>query len=274
MRSRYPTRTGFSSNRSPARSLPTSRGTLADQINRRVPAEVRIPRLAPTRAHRPRAAAHRRLARRRFALFNGTGGFSPDGREYVIAPAAGDATPAPWVNVLANPHFGTVVSESGPGYTWSENAQLFRLTPWRNDSVSESSGEALYLRDEETGRFWSPTSSPCAGAAPYVTRHGFGYSVFEHMEDGIRSELTVFVALDAAVKFSSLKVSNHSGPDATAVRHGLRRVGTGRSASEIGDARDDRDRCRDWCVVCSKSVQQRIPGLGRVLRRRRTALEP
>jgi cyclic beta-1,2-glucan glucanotransferase len=187
------------------------RGTLADQINRRVPTEVRIPRLAPTRTHRPQPSAAVDSPGDGLILFNGTGGFSPDGCEYVIAPAAGDATPAPWVNVLANPRFGTVVSESGLGYTWSENAQLFRLTPWRNDSVSESSGEALYLRDEETGHFWSPTPSPCAGAAPYVTRHGFGYSIFEHMEDGIRSELTVFVALDAAVKFSSLKVSNHSG---------------------------------------------------------------
>jgi cellobiose phosphorylase len=187
------------------------RGTLADQINRRVSADVRIPRLAPTRTQRPQASAAVESPTDDLILFNGTGGFSPDGCEYVIAPAAGDATPAPWVNVLANPRFGTVVSESGLGYTWSENAQLFRLTPWRNDSVSESSGETLYLRDEETGHFWSPTSSPCAGAAPYVTRHGFGYSVFEHMEDGIRSELTIFVALDAAVKFYSLKMSNHSG---------------------------------------------------------------
>ena len=115
------------------------------------------------------------------------------------------------MNVLANPRFGSVVSESGLGYTWSENAQLFRLTPWRNDSVSESSGEALYLRDEETGHFWSPTSSPSPGAGRYVARHGFGYSVFEHTEDGIRSELSVFVALDATVKFFSLKLSNHSG---------------------------------------------------------------
>ena len=186
------------------------RGTLADQINRRVPADVRVPRLAPTRTHRPQPSAAVDSSRHDLILFNGTGGFSPDGREYVITPAAGNATPAPWVNVLANSGFGTVVSESGLGYTWSENAQLFRLTPWRNDSVTEASGEALYLRDEETGHFWSPTSSPCAGAAPYVTRHGFGYSVFEHMEDGIRSELTLFVALDAAVKFYSLKLSNHS----------------------------------------------------------------
>src|SRR6266496_6408894 len=186
-------------------------GTLAEQINRRVPADVRIPPLAPTRNYRPQVSEDADSPANGLILFNGIGGFSPDGREYVIAPGTGNATPAPWVNVIASPSLGTVVSESGLGYTWSENAHLFRLTPWHNDSVSESGGEALYIRDEETGHFWSATSSPCGGAAPYVTRHGFGYSVFEHTEDGIRSELTVFVALDAAVKFYSMKVSNHSG---------------------------------------------------------------
>ena len=118
---------------------------------------------------------------------------------------------------LANPHFGTVISENGTSYTWSENAHLYRLTPWHPDPVGESSGEALYIRDEETGHFWSPTSTHAtqgtnaSPAGPTVTRHGFGYSVFEHVEDGIHSELTVFVALDAAVKFSMLKVSNRSG---------------------------------------------------------------
>ena len=103
-------------------------------------------------------------------------------------PRPGSVTPAPWVNVLANPQFGTVVSESGGAYTWSENAHEFRLTPWYNDPVSDASGEAFYLRDEESGQFWSPTPLPARGATPYVTRHGFGYSVFEHTEDGIRSE--------------------------------------------------------------------------------------
>ena len=144
-------------------------------------------------------------------FFNGTGGFSPDGREYVITTSPGQVTPAPWSNVLANPHFGTVVSESGPGYTWSENAHEFRLTPWSGDAVSEAGGEAFYLRDEDSGLFWSPTPLPCGGSAPYVTRHGFGYSVFEHTEDGIDSALCVFVDLAAAVKFSVLKVSNRSG---------------------------------------------------------------
>ncbi len=195
-----------------ARAIITdSHGTLAAQMNRRAPADTRIPRLAPTRTHRPQPFATAESPGKDLILFNGTGGFSPDGREYVIMPAAGAATPAPWVNILANPRFGAVVSESGLGYTWSENAHLFRLTPWHNDPVGESSGEALYLRDEESGHFWSPTSSPVPGAAPYITRHGFGYTVFEHVEDGVSSLLTVFVALDAEVKFSSLKVSNQSG---------------------------------------------------------------
>ncbi len=115
------------------------------------------------------------------------------------------------MNVLANPQFGTVISESGLAYTWGENAHEFRLTPWANDPVSDSSGEALYLRDEERGHFWSPTPLPCRGATPYATRHGFGYSIFEHTERGILSELTVYVALDAAIKFMVLKVRNESG---------------------------------------------------------------
>ena len=195
-----------------ARAIITDRrGTLSEQINRRMPAELRTPRLVPTRQYRPQPFPGTEVAAEHLILFNGIGGFSPDGREYVIAPAAGHSTPAPWVNVLANARFGSIVSESGLGYTWSENAQLFRLSPWHNDPVSEPSGEVLYVRDEETGHFWSATSSPRGGDAPYVTRHGFGYSVFEHVEDGIRTELTAYVALDEPIKFLALKVSNQSG---------------------------------------------------------------
>jgi cellobiose phosphorylase len=142
---------------------------------------------------------------------NGLGGFTRDGREYVITLSAGQATPAPWVNVLANPFFGTVVSESGNAYTWVENCHEFRLTPWNNDPVTDVSGEAFYVRDEQTGQFWSPTPLPARGATPYVIRHGFGYSVFEHTENGIASELTVYVAMDAPVKFAVLKLRNLSG---------------------------------------------------------------
>jgi cyclic beta-1,2-glucan synthetase len=201
-----------------------SRGTLAEQINRRSfiekrvsqidrrdYSEKRVTRLVPTRIYRPALPVTRELPDRHLIFGNGLGGFTPDGREYVITTSPAQMTPAPWVSVLANPHFGTVVSENGMAYTWSENAHEFRLTPWSNDPVSDASGEAFYLRDEESGHFWSPTPSPCRGAAPYVSRHGFGYSSFEHAEGSIYSELTMYVALEAAVKFSVLKVRNDSG---------------------------------------------------------------
>ena len=88
---------------------------------------------------------------------NGTGGFTRDGREYIVSLPPGRHTPAPWVNVIANSRLGTVVSESGSAYTWFENAQLYRLTPWSNDSVSDPSGEGIYIRDDASGRFFSPT---------------------------------------------------------------------------------------------------------------------
>jgi cyclic beta-1,2-glucan synthetase len=189
--------------------LADSRGTLADQINRRGLGDVTVPRLTLPRIRRAEAPGAAALPRHDLIFFNGLGGFTPDGREYVMTTAPGQVTPAPWVNVLANPHFGTVISESGLACTWSENAHEFRLTT--NDPVSDSSGEAFYLRDEERGHFWSPTPLPGRGSQPYVSRHGFGYSVFEHTERGIRSELWVYVALDAPIKFTVLKVRNECG---------------------------------------------------------------
>lgn len=147
-------------------------------------------------------------ARDLLLMDRGLGGFSADGREYVITATPGQMTPAPWINVLANPSFGSLISESGSANTWSENAQTYRLTPWSNDPVEDANTEAYYIRDEDNGQFWSPTLLPTPGAAPYVTRHGFGYSVFEHSEHGIDSELTVYVAIDAPIKFAALKLRN------------------------------------------------------------------
>ncbi|MBL6751098.1 MAG: cyclic beta 1-2 glucan synthetase [Nevskia sp.] len=186
------------------------RGTLAEQVGRRSIAEKRVARLATSRVHRAEPAATAELPQG--LLFgNGPGGFTADGGEYIIATARGQVTPLPWANVIANPHFGTVVTESDLGYTWSENAHEFRLTPWSDDPVGTAGGEAVYLRDEESGHFWSPTPLPSRGAMPYLTRHGFGYSVFEHTAGGIRSELWVYVDLEEAVKFMVLKVRNGSG---------------------------------------------------------------
>ncbi len=188
-----------------------SRGSLAEQVDYQIPVEKRMARLVPSRVHRLEPAARLDPPRSDLLLGNGLGGFSSDGSEYVITTSQSQKTPLPWVNVLANANFGTVISEGGLAYTWNENAHEFRLTPWSDDPVGASGGEAMYLRDDESGHFWSPSPLPCSGAMPYVTRHGFGYSVFEHTAGGIRSELWIYVDLEASVKYSVLKVRNSSG---------------------------------------------------------------
>jgi len=185
-------------------------GTLAEQIDRKARADVATPPVAPRRGERTRAEPPAKIDRPDLHGWNGHGGFTPDGREYVIVTTRASRTPLPWVNVLANPYFGTVVSESGGAYTWCENAHSYRLTPWNNDPISDASGEAMYLRDEDEGHFWSPTPLPSPGSAPYTTRHGFGYSIFETEEEGIASQMRTFVAVDAPVKFVVVTLTNRS----------------------------------------------------------------
>ena len=189
--------------------LTDSTETLAEQVEPRGTVERKIPRFVPTRPALPSTTPVLPLRERVF--FNGLGGFTPDGREYVISLGPGQTTPAPWANVLANSQVGTVISESGGAYTWVDNAHEFRLTPWHNDPLCDTSGEAFYIRDEETGQFWSPTPLPARGNGTYVCRHGFGYSVFEYTQLGINSELCTYVALDAPVKLVVVKVRNRSG---------------------------------------------------------------
>jgi len=146
--------------------------------------------------------------------FNSLGGFTPDGREYVIYLGPDTNTPAPWVNVIANPTFGMLISETGSGYTWFGNSQRNRLTQWSNDPVVDPPSEALYIRDEDTGEFWTPTPSPIREQTPYRTRHGAGYTVFEHNSHEIEQELTVFVPVDEKggepIKLQRLRLKNDS----------------------------------------------------------------
>ncbi len=145
-------------------------------------------------------------------FFNGLGGFAADGREYVTILGEGQWTPAPWINVIANPSFGFQVSESGSGYTWSLNSRENQLTPWSNDPVSDPPGETIYLRDEDTGELWSPTVLPIREeASPYTARHGQGYSRFEHASHGVSLDLLQFVPLADPIKISRLTIENHSG---------------------------------------------------------------
>ncbi|CAN5249419.1 glucoamylase family protein [soil metagenome] len=183
-------------------------GTLPDHLNRRQPFTSNIPLLPAVKLIEP-VEHNIKIDDRVFD--NGTGGFSTDGTEYIITTNSKKPTPLPWSNIIANPDFGTIVTESGPVYTWAENAHEFRLTPWNNDPISNNGGEAFYMRDEETGLVWSPMPFPAGSKSTYVTRHGFGYSIFETIHDGIATEVWIFVDRIEKIKFTVVKVRNVSG---------------------------------------------------------------
>jgi len=139
---------------------------------------------------------------------NGFGGFTRDGKEYVIHIKDKDITPAPWINVIANSEFGFQISETGAGMTWSVNSHENRLTPWSNDAVSDPVDAAIYIRDEESGIFWSPTPQPSPGKGNYVVAHGTGYTRFNYGGYGLDHELLVYAASDAPVKILKLRLRN------------------------------------------------------------------
>ena len=185
------------------------RGPLEEQLVQR-PVEDDLPAKfiarAPSRRYPEQALQNSDLD-----FFNGLGGFSQGGREYVTILAEGQWTPAPWLNVISNSKdFGFQISETGAGYTWSVNSRENRMTPWSNDPVSDPIGEAIYLRDEETGETWSPTPLPIREADQYLIKHGQGYTVFEHASHGIYQDLLVFVPMDAPVKISLLRLRNET----------------------------------------------------------------
>jgi len=190
-------------------------GTLEEQISASQKAKLLPPDLEKTVATGTRQdksiISNRKLLPEGLVYNNGIGGFTKDGKEYIIRTSAQVRTPMPWSNVLANEDFGTVITESGGSYTWAGNAHEYRLTPWLNDPVQDSCGEAIYIRDEQTGHYWSPTPLPAVSKGDFITRHGFGYTVFEHTENGISSELWVFVDTQLPVRYQWLKLHNLSG---------------------------------------------------------------
>jgi cellobiose phosphorylase len=142
--------------------------------------------------------------------YNGLGGFTQEGDEYVIHLKEQQNTPAPWVNIISNPHFGFTVSESGSGYTWYKNSRENKITPWTNDAVSDAPGEVIYISEKETGQVWTSTPLPIREEESYTVRHGFGYSIFEHNSHGMKQRLTQFVPVDETVKISILNLKNIS----------------------------------------------------------------
>ena len=183
------------------------RGTLSEQLERRVEAAAR-----PVRRLRPSVSPEPAPPRPHLEFWNGLGGFAAGGREYVTILGEGQWTPAPWVNVVANPTFGFQTSVEGGGYTWSENSRENQLTPWSNDAVGDRPGEVLYVRDEDDGELLGPTALPIRnGAGHYVARHGQGYSRFEHASRGLSLDLLQYVPLGDPIKISRLKIQNRSG---------------------------------------------------------------
>ena len=138
---------------------------------------------------------------------NGYGAPTADG-DYEIRIDGGRLPPAPWANVIANPAGGFLVTERGSGCTWAASSYFYRLTPWHNDPVSDPAGEAIFLRDEETGVAWCPTPAPLAPEGRYTVRHGPGASTFEHERDGITTRLLLGLAGEEAVKLSLLRLTN------------------------------------------------------------------
>ncbi len=187
-----------------------NKGTLSEQINNHFK-EKSLPAMLDLKPIKVPAIHHFLRLPEQLTFFNGTGGFTPDGNEYKIITDKKVVTPAPWANVIANPNFGTVISESGSAYTWAINAHEYRITPWSDDPICDIGGEAFYLRNEQTGYFWSPSPFPARGSSPYITTHGFGYTIFEHEELGIYSEMSVFVDKVSPIKFIVLKLKNFSG---------------------------------------------------------------
>jgi cyclic beta-1,2-glucan synthetase len=147
-------------------------------------------------------------------LGNGIGGFADGGREYVVVLEGDAETPLPWVNVIASPAFGTIVTASGAAFTWSENSRENRLTPFANDPVVDPTAEALLVRDDDDGTAWSPAPGPLprdGASGRFVIRHGAGVTSFARATHGIRSALDVFVDAVDPVKLSVLTLSNESG---------------------------------------------------------------
>ncbi|HVS65225.1 MAG TPA: glucoamylase family protein [Thermoanaerobaculia bacterium] len=187
-------------------SIVAGRGSLSEQVAR----AGRLPTTTPRALTVPATAETTSAPALELEHFNGLGGFTPDGREYVTVLDDGQWTPAPWINVVANPLFGFQVSEAGAGSTWSMNSRQNKLTPWSNDPVSDTPGEALYVRDEDSGQVWSPTCLPIREHSRYVIRHGQGYSRFEHTSHGIALDLLMLVPPDDPVKVSRLSLENLS----------------------------------------------------------------
>ncbi len=197
------------------------RGSLLEQMRPRAPRPLLPARFEPRRLPTSETAADTAQVTARIApavpalrLMNGLGGFSADGKEYVVVLEGDAETPLPWSNLLANPGFGALVTTSGIAFTWAENSRENRLTTFANDPVSDPLSSLLLLRDEESGETWSATPGPLKrvqGGGRWIVRHGAGVTRWQRGVAGIAQELTLFVDTVDPVRFATLVLRNHSG---------------------------------------------------------------
>jgi len=192
--------------------LVAARGTLRQQLAATTPVGVKPQQLLAGKRFREEPSAP--LAFMELKYFNGLGGFTGDGKEFVIYLGPGRQTPLPWINIMATPKFGAFVSESGAEFVWGRNSQNDRLTPWFNDPISDPPGTAIYIRDDDIGVAWSPTPQPIREKDAYRARHGQGYTVFEHNSHAIEQRLLTFVPVDDSgglpVRLQRLRLRNNS----------------------------------------------------------------
>ena len=214
-------------------------------------------------------------------LSNGLGGFTDDGRAYAIVLEGDQETPLPWANVIANSHFGTVVTASGSAHTWSENSRENRLTSFANDPVVDPTAEALFIRDDDSGDAWSPTPGPMTrhpASGQFVVHHSAGVTRFSRVTRGIRHELDVFVDVDDPVKFSLLTLDQRgrgrvqserlclqrlgarpaTGESVRAYHHDLRRERPGRSSREMPTTTSSRGASRSRMPARRRGPRQAI----------------
>ena len=222
--------------------LRVDRGSLAEQLRhepRRPDLTAELPATVPDSS--PAAQQRADGPPEDLVFWNGFGGFTPDSREYFIVidgtdPGGPRLPPAPWINVLANPGVGCLATEAGSGYTWAGNSQMNRLTPWSNDPVSDSPGEVVYLRDEATGEFWSPTPLPCGGGAnhhrsPWPRLHSLRS---QEPRAGAGTALARPVGRPGQARVRDR--SEHKRPPSQADRDLLRRVGFGNDPGQCAVA--------------------------------------
>ncbi|MDD5091988.1 MAG: glycosyl transferase family 36, partial [Candidatus Wallbacteria bacterium] len=134
------------------------------------------------------------------------GHFSDDGKSYVISDWK---TPKPWANVISNGRWGLTIAQTGSGYSWLDHAMLNRITRWDQDLISDASGKYLFLRDENTGKFWSLTPMPLKPEFDeFSCTHGLGYTDFKGLYAKIRSSLRIFVPRGLNCEMWVLKIRN------------------------------------------------------------------